>query len=115
MALEDLSVKETTILENISMNLIVKKPDYLGSSKWDVRHGTKIISAKIEHEEWLTRFQNRQFDIRPGDALKCKVTIEHRYGFDNELISENYSITEVLDVLVNNAAEQRLIFDKNDE
>lgn len=113
--LEDLSVKETTTLDNIQMNLIVKKPDYLGVSKWDVRHGTKAISAKIEDGDWLTQFQSRQIDIRPGDALKCKVTIEHRYGYDNELISEKYVITEVLEVLENKAAEQRSIFDEEEE
>lgn len=109
--LESFSVKETTLLENIPMNLIVKKPDYLGTSKWDLRWGKKPIAAKIEHSEWLTRFQNRQIDIRPGDALKCIVSIEHRYGFDNELIGEYYTISEVQEVLENSVAEQRSIFD----
>ena len=54
---------------------------------------------------------------------KIKQTDEHRCAFlkfwreqasinnDNELIGENYAITEVIEVLENNVAEQRSIFD----
>jgi hypothetical protein len=40
-------------------------------------------------------------DVRPGDALKCLATIEYKYGFDNELLEEEYTVTKVEDVLVN--------------
>ena len=99
--LSDLLVRETTKFENMPMNMIVKRPDYLGVSKWEFRHGRKPISARIEHESWLADFQDRKIDIRPGDALKCLVTIEHAYGFDNELVSETYTVTTVEAVLVN--------------
>jgi hypothetical protein len=99
--LTDLSVKETTKFENMPVTLIVKKPDYLGKSKWEFRFGKKAISAKIEDESWLLRFQTRVVDVRPGDALKCLATIEHKYGFDNELVSEEYTITVVEGVRVN--------------
>jgi hypothetical protein len=99
--LSDLTIRETTKFEKLPLTLIVKKPDYLGKSKWDFRFGKKSISAKIEDCEWLTKFQNRVVDVRPGDALKCLATLEYRYGYDNELIDEEYTVTIVESVSVN--------------
>jgi len=116
--LEQMLTKETTIMENVSMNLIIKKPDYLGISKWDFRHGAKPIPAGVEDEEWLSDFHARKFDVRPGDALKCKVRIEYSYGYDNELLKEIYAVTSVDDILENRISEQlQLGHDKpeNDE
>jgi len=93
--LSDLAIKETTKFEKMPITLIVKRPDYLGKSKWDFRHGKKQITAKIEDLGWLNEFQSRKVDIRPGDALRCLVTIEHKYGFDNELAEEEYTVTKV--------------------
>lgn len=97
--LEDLATKETYTSGPSQLILAVKKPDYLGISRWELRHGKRTISAKIEHEDFLHRFQGRQVDVRPGDALRCMVQSELRYGFDNSLISERYTIVEVLEVL----------------
>jgi len=99
--LSNLAVKETTTFEKMPVILIVKRPDYLGNSKWDFRLGKSAISAKIEDLRWLARFRAREIDIRPGDALRCLAKIEHRYGFDNELIIEEYTVTEVQSVLEN--------------
>lgn len=99
--LSKLAVKETTKFDNMPMTLIVKKPDYLGSSKWDLRHGKRTIAAAIADEAWLRRFQNREIDVRPGDALKSLVTVEHHYGFDNELIDEAITVTKVEGVVPN--------------
>ncbi len=104
----DLSVKETTTFEKMPMTLIVKRPDYLGKSKWDFRFGKKTLSAKIEDQDWLIRFQSRDVDVRPGDALKCLATIAHKYGFDNELISEDYTVTRVESVLINEIRQDSL-------
>jgi hypothetical protein len=99
--LEALAVARTLQQPSAEMILAVKKPDYLGTSKWDLRHGKRTIQAKIEDEGWLRRFQHRQEDVRPGDALRCNVKIEHLYGYDNELLMERYTILEVKQVMVN--------------
>lgn len=99
--IEALAVARTLSQPAAEMILAVKKPDYLGTSKWDLRHGKRTIQAKIEDDEWLRRFQQRQIDVRPGDALRCEVRIEHLYGHDNELLMERYTILAVRDVLVN--------------
>lgn len=97
--IEALAIKEIQVHSVPSMVLIVRKPDYLGTSMWDLRHGRRALSAKIEHEEWLRQFQNRRVDVRPGDALKCAVRIEMMYGHDNELINEKHYIEKVQEVL----------------
>ena len=83
------------------MIFIVKKPDYLGDSQWELRHGKRSIMAKIEDHQWLRDFQERRVNIRPGDALRCKARIEMVYGIDNELIVERYYIEKIDGVLEN--------------
>lgn len=109
--LEVMTVKETAKFENMTMNLIVKKPDYLGSSKWDFRHGTKPIFAHIHDKEWLDEFHARKVDIRPGDALRCMVTVEYFYGFDNELVKETHTVTKVGGILLDQAWTQNGLLD----
>jgi hypothetical protein len=86
--IEAMAVKETVEFPIAPMILAVKKPDYLGDSKWELRHGKRAISAKIEDVLWLKQFQGRQVDVRPGDAIRCVVRIEHLYGHDNELLTD---------------------------
>jgi hypothetical protein len=99
--LSEMGIRERVKFENMPMTLIVKKPDYLGQSQWDFRHGRLAISARIKVVQWLQRFQLREIDVRPGDALRCLVTIERRYGYDNELIDEDHTITKVDGVVEN--------------
>jgi hypothetical protein len=113
-SLEDLAVARSIASPAAEMILPVKKPDYLGESKWQLRHGTRNIDAKIEHIEWLRRFQNREIDVRPGDALQCLVRIQCLYGHDNELLAERYTITEVRDVLLNRYIAPELPLEKPD-
>ena len=110
--IEALAVARTIVAPATEMILAVKKPDYLGTSKWELRHGKRTIQAKIENQEWLRRFQNREVDVRPGDALRCTVAIEHLYGHDNELLAERYTILQVNEVLVNRYVSPELPYDQ---
>lgn len=85
----------------------VKKPDYLGSSKWDMRHGKRAISVRINDEVFLQQFQDRKIDVRPKGALKCMVQVEMKYGYDNELISETSIIVSVDTVLQDDNHQDR--------
>ena len=109
--IEALAVARTIEQPTAEMILAVKKPDYLGTSKWDLRHGKRTIQAKVEDEGWLRRFQRRQIDVRPGDALRCSVLIEHLYGHDNELLAERYTIVSVHEVLIDREASFEFPFD----
>lgn len=97
-ALRDLLVKEVIANES-PMILKVKRPDYLGESMWDFKFGDHPIQAKILDEEWLSQFQQRKRDVRPGDAIRGMVRHTVEYGFDAEVIREGYEIIKVNEVI----------------
>lgn len=113
--IEAMAVVQSIEVPPAEMILPVKKPDYLGSSQWALRHGKRNILARIEDEAWLRRFQSRQEDVRPGDAIRCIGAIEYNYGFDNELVSERFTVSEVLEILVNRVEPPELPFKENDD
>ncbi|MFZ1289420.1 MAG: hypothetical protein WAR79_04990 [Melioribacteraceae bacterium] len=95
---EELLTRET--ISNISeMILKVKKPDYLGESMWDFKHGDRALQAKFTNIEWLKEFQSRKFDIRPGDSIRAKVETQIKYGFTDEIIATHYFISDVLEII----------------
>lgn len=96
--LEELLTQET-ISSPSEMLLKVKKPDYLGDSQWEFRHGSKPISAKIAHIEWIKNFHDREYDIRPGDSLRVVVNTKVLYGYDKEVVAIHYEITEVKEII----------------
>lgn len=107
--IEKLLTKE--IIKNTNtMILKVKKPDYLGDSKWEFKHENKSLPVKILADNWLKAFQHRKFDIRPGDSIKAKIEIEYRYGYDNELINTHYYLIEVLDIIQYDHPDQLGLF-----
>ena len=103
--IDQLLTRETLSSTQI-MILKVKKPDYLGESQWDLRHGTRVISVKIRDYEWLDRFQSRQIDVRPGDSLRAEVEIKLMYGYDNEVVNTQFEIAKVIEVLRTPKPEQ---------
>lgn len=110
-SIEELLTKDTIISQS-EMILKVKKPDYLGESKWDFRHGGRSFPAKIIHKEWLDSFQNRQIDIRPGDSIRAMIEMMNKYDFNGELIGTDYNILQVIEVIRTNNPKQIDIFNK---
>ncbi|MCA9334472.1 MAG: hypothetical protein KC474_12195 [Cyanobacteria bacterium HKST-UBA04] len=86
------------ITHDQTMILKIKKPDYIGKSQWEFKHGKETILAKITDEEWLESFQNRQVDVRPQDSLEVTVQVIVKYGLDDEVVGHSFIITKVLDV-----------------
>ena len=113
--IEALAVKETQTYPISSIILIVKKPDYLGSSMWELRLGQKPISAKIEDVKWLQDFQSRKINVRPGDALRCSVRHEISYGYDNELVREKFYVEKVHNVEENRYHRQATLFTEEED
>lgn len=81
------------------MIFVVEMPDYQGSGRWKLKHGGVRTTAMTEAGTLLDRFYRRELDIRPGDALRCKVDVETSYGPDHEVIAERYRIVDILEVL----------------
>lgn len=96
-------IREIVTRERLSSTgeriLKVKKPDYLGTSKWGFRYGNHMIEAKITDLAWLTRFQNTEEHVHPGDSLRVMFFEEVSYGYDNEVVHTEYEVREVLSVI----------------
>lgn len=111
-AKEHLLVKETVESE-LTLILKVKKPDYLGESKWQFRHGNRTIDIKVNDLEWLKEFRERKFFISPGDAIKAQVKTVEKYDFAGELISTQFTLQKVIEVIPMPVGTQLSLFDDN--
>jgi hypothetical protein len=81
------------------MTLLVKKPDYLGQSRWEFRQDDHPLEAKIVDLEWLERFQDGRVVLKPGDALKAIVKTEVARGFEGNVVDARHEVTKVLAVV----------------
>lgn len=111
----DDETKEQILTQEIStdetvLQLKVKKPDYLGQSRWLFHHDKHPIEASIEDKEWLAAFQNRQIVIRPGDSLRARLKTEVRKGYDKEDMSVHYYVTKILDIITGDTGTQASLF-----
>lgn len=99
---------QTRKLVNHSADMIfvVEMPDYQSTGEWPLKHGSSRTTAIAEPGTLLDKFYRRELDIRPGDALRCKVDFETSYGPDHEVLAERYRIVEVLEVLPPSKAEK---------
>ena len=98
---EPQALLQTRKLTNRSADLIfvVEMPDYQATGQWQLKHGDTHTSANCQPGTLLDNFYRRELDIRPGDALRCRVDFETSYGPDHEVIAERYRIVEVIEVL----------------
>lgn len=81
------------------MIFVIEMPDYQATGQWQVKHGEMRTLAYSEPGTLLDKFYRRELDIRPGDALRCRVDFETSYGPDHEVLTERYRIVEVIEVL----------------
>jgi hypothetical protein len=109
--IESLLTKEILSSTN-EMVLKVKKPDYLGESMWDFKHGDHPIQAKITHTEWLIDFQTRSFDLRPGDSIRAMVEVQVSYGYKNEIIATHHYVKEVLKIMPGQMENENDLFNE---
>lgn len=103
LTISDEVVRELITRETIPSEgeriLKVKKPDYLGTSKWGFKYGGHMIDAKVSDVSWLTRFQTNQEIVQPGDSLRVMLREEISYGYDNEIVHKDYDVKEVIEVI----------------
>jgi hypothetical protein len=89
----------TLVNQSADMIFVVEMPDYQSTNQWQLKHGSTRTTAIAEPGTLLDRFYRRELDIRPGDALRCRVDVETSYGPDHEVLAERYRIVEILEVL----------------
>jgi hypothetical protein len=90
------------------MIFVVEMPDYHATGQWQLKHGDTRTTAIAESGTMLDNFYRRELDIRPGDALRCRVDLETSYGPDHEVLAERYRIIEIIEVLPAAKAETEL-------
>jgi len=105
----DIMTREMIVSESERI-LKVKKPDYLGTSKWIFKHSGHPIDAKILHEEWLQQFQTKTISVQPGDSLRTIVREETLYGYNNEIVDTKYEILKVIEVIERPKSSQGTLF-----
>jgi hypothetical protein len=95
---QELVTRETIPTESERI-VKVKKPDYLGTSKWEFKYAGHAIEAKILDVVWLQRFQSNLEALSPGDSLRVVLREEVAYGYDSEIVNIDYTVLKVLDIL----------------
>jgi len=98
---------ETSVLK-------IKKPDFLGQSKWILRYQGHQIEAKISDLKWLNKYQGRQKGLQPGDSIKANLNEKISYGHDGEVVHREYEVSEVIDVIEVSKFIQGDVFGGND-
>jgi hypothetical protein len=90
------------------MIFVVEMPDYQATGQWQLKHGGTRTVAYCEPGTLLDKFYRRELDIRPGDALLCRVDLETSYGPDHEVLAERYRIVEIIEILPATRSEAQL-------
>jgi hypothetical protein len=97
---------EQTLESTAEMVLLVKKPDYLGRSRWEFKLGEQAIEAKMLDEAWLELFRTGTIILKPGYALRATVKSEMAMGFEGAVVGTRYEVLRVLGVITPDALTQ---------
>ena len=89
---------EESLSHTDEMILRVKRPDFLGDSKWEFVH-EHVLEAKMLEYEWLERFRDGEITLLPGSALRARVQVDVAYGVEREIVSGSHTIIKVLEVI----------------
>lgn len=103
--IREILTRQTLITEGERL-VKVKKPDYLGRSKWVVRHAGHSIEAKFEDFHWLEQFHGNAVALNPGDSLRVVMREEVSYGYENEVVHVSYTIKKVVEIVPPSRQEQ---------
>jgi len=93
------------------MVLLVRRPDYLGDTMWEFRHGKSAINAHILDREWLELFRSGDVLISPGCALDCLVSYSYGYNASGEMKVSKHDVIAVRKIINGSGFTQSNIFD----
>ncbi|MEE4012083.1 hypothetical protein V1T76_08485 [Roseibium sp. FZY0029] len=79
----------------MEMILTIRKPDLLGKSQWEFRHGKDSLSANIEDDFWLETLHKGEVSIVSGSGISCTVAYKYEYDERGNLISKHHDIVKV--------------------
>jgi hypothetical protein len=94
----------------MEMFLTIRKPDLLGGTMWQFRHGKFSINAPILDEKWLQNLHDKKIALHSGDALRCKVRFTYVYDDAGDLVDQKTEILRVLGTTGSGKGEQLAFF-----
>ncbi|WP_417327659.1 hypothetical protein [Halarcobacter sp.] len=90
--------KDRTVENIFRAKVIIKKPVFVGTSKWEVIYD-KSMEVEMKDSIFINRIKNREIAIRAGDRLDCQFKSVIVYNDDYEVIESRYYILEVYGVI----------------
>ena len=100
-------------VHRVHVPLVVKRPDYLGVSMWDVIESGHSVKAKIIDQDWLERFHNREVSLLPGDALMAGLRIDAYFDEEGNVFETKYTVEKIEEVVKFNSVQLEML--ANDE
>lgn len=96
VVVDENSVVKTIKQKPIEVELLLKKPDLLGDSKWQFVYN-KTIEARIEDEEFLEKVRKGKISVRAGVKIPCLMEVEYDLSDRLDIIqkSEKYNIKKI--------------------
>lgn len=95
--LED-TFKETIRINKYRAKMIIKKPVFVGCSKWELIND-KAIEAEMQDKVFIDKIKNREVSIMAGDMLDCDFKSEIMFNDDYEIIDSKYYVLKVYDIV----------------
>jgi len=82
-----------------TLQLKVKKPDYLGKSKWVCKSRYGQMEIKIMDNPWLKDFQNTKEVLLPGDSIRAIIETSVQYDHQGNELNITHYLIEVLEII----------------
>lgn len=94
------------------MLLLIRKPDLIGKSKWDFKHGKQSVSAQIEDQDWMRRFhRGQEGSMIPGTEMRARVRLSYERGTGGSINDVEYVIEKVIGIEPPRMSVQERLFD----
>lgn len=90
---------ERELSNTVDMVLVIRKPDMLGTSRWQFKHGKRSFVAPITDQDWLDAFHKGDHPLAPGDALHVRVKHTAKYDDKGTLLDQSEEIVKVIAVI----------------
>jgi len=75
--------------------VVIRRPDLLGSTMWEVKYKGRTVKMVIMDIEWLMTFKEKRLPISTGSALDVDLKEKDEIGFDGAILDTKYYITKV--------------------
>ncbi|MEM9420458.1 MAG: hypothetical protein AAGA25_15620 [Planctomycetota bacterium] len=87
---------EEVITEVCTDVLLIRKPDLLGNSMWDLIWEGRNIHAHISDVRWLSDFRESRGKVQAGSWIHARFTVKRYVDEDGKPFKYEYFITDVL-------------------